>query len=44
MLKVRKREECEDLCRERIQLEKTLGVKEIDFERCVRICRAFTTR
>jgi hypothetical protein len=38
--KVRK-EECEELCRKRIQIEKILGVREIDYEKCLRICRAF---
>jgi hypothetical protein len=42
-LKIRRKEECEELCRKRIELEKTLGARETDYEKCIRICRAFTT-
>jgi len=34
---------CEELCRKRIEIEKTLGLKQIEFEKCVKICRAFAT-
>jgi len=43
MLRIRKRDECEELCKKRIDLEKTLGVKEIDYEKCIRICNAFAS-
>jgi hypothetical protein len=41
MLRIRKVGECEELCRKRIELEKTLGVREISYEKCINICRAF---
>jgi hypothetical protein len=41
VLRIRRREECEELCRKRIELEKTLGVREISYEKCVKICKAF---
>ena len=44
MLRVRKSSECEELCRKRIELEKTLGVREIDYGKCVKICRAHTVK
>jgi hypothetical protein len=40
MISVHKINECEELCKKRIELEKTLGVKTIDYEKCVKICRA----
>lgn len=43
MLRIRKVAECEELCRKRIELEKTLGVREIDYEKCIIICRAFAS-
>jgi hypothetical protein len=44
VLKPRRKEECEELCRKRVELEKTVGVKEIDYEKCMRICRAFALK
>jgi len=41
MVALRLRERCEELCRKRVELEKLLGVKEIDYEKCLRICKAF---
>jgi hypothetical protein len=43
-LKLRGKEECEELCRKRIAIEKILGVREIDYEKCVRICKAFALK
>ena len=43
-LKLRRKEECEELCRRRILIEKILGVKEIEYEKCVRFCRAFASK
>jgi len=34
---------CEELCKKRIEIEKTLWVKEIDYEKCIRICRGFSS-
>lgn len=42
-LSTRRRGECEELCRKRGELERLLGVKEVDFDKCVRICRAFAS-
>jgi hypothetical protein len=42
--KPRREEECEELCRKRIELEKILGVRETDYEKCIRICRAFSSK
>lgn len=42
-LSVRRRGECEELCRRRVELERLLGVKEVDFDKCVRVCRAFAS-
>jgi hypothetical protein len=42
VLRIRNRDECEELCRKRIELEKTLGIKPTDYEKCVKICKAFT--
>jgi hypothetical protein len=42
-MKIRRADECEELCRKRIELEKALGVKEIDHEKCIKICRAFAS-
>jgi hypothetical protein len=33
-------EDCERLCRHRIELEHTLEVSSIDLEKCVRICKS----
>jgi hypothetical protein len=44
MIRVRNPNECEDLCKKRVELEKTLGVKTIDYEKCVKICRAHAAR
>jgi hypothetical protein len=44
MLRIRKGSECEELCKKRIELEKTLGVRETDYEKCMRICRAFVLK
>jgi hypothetical protein len=43
-LRLRKKEECEELCRKRIAIEKVLGVREIDYEKCIGICRAFALK
>jgi hypothetical protein len=43
-MKLRRPHECEELCRNRIELEKTLGVKEIDYGKCVKICRAHSVK
>ena len=40
-LKLRRKEECEELCKKRIVIEKTLGVRETDYEKCLKICSAF---
>jgi len=37
-----RKSECEELCRKRVELEKLLGLRPADFERCVKICRAFS--
>jgi hypothetical protein len=42
-MKVRRPYECEELCRKRIELEKILGVRETDYEKCIRICKAFAS-
>jgi hypothetical protein len=42
-LRLRGKEECEELCRKRIAIEKTLVVREVDYEKCVRICKAFAS-
>jgi len=44
MISVHKPNECEELCRKRIELEKILGVKEVNYEKCVKICRAHTLK
>jgi hypothetical protein len=44
VLKLRRKEECEELCKKRIAIEKTLGVRETDYEKCMRICRAFVLK
>jgi hypothetical protein len=38
------RDKCPELCVKRIEIEKTLNGKAIDFEKCLRICRAFAER
>jgi hypothetical protein len=43
MLRIRKRDECEELCKKRIAIEKTLGARETDYEKCIRICKAFAS-
>jgi hypothetical protein len=43
-MKVRRPYECEELCKKRIAIEKALGTREIDYEKCVRICRAFASK
>jgi hypothetical protein len=43
MIRIRKRDECEELCKKRIDLEKTLGTRETDYEKCLKICRAFAS-
>jgi hypothetical protein len=43
MIRVHKPNECEELCRKRIEIEKTLGVRETDYEKCVRFCKAFAS-
>jgi hypothetical protein len=40
-MRVRSKTECEELCRKRIELEKIFGFKPIDYEKCVRLCKAF---
>ena len=35
------RKTCEELCRDRIEIEKALGLTPTDFEKCVKVCRAF---
>jgi hypothetical protein len=42
-LRARRKEECEELCRRRVELESLLGVKGTDFEKCLRICRVFAS-
>ncbi|MCC6056561.1 MAG: hypothetical protein LM583_07790 [Desulfurococcaceae archaeon] len=44
MLRIRKVGECKELCRKRIAIEKALGTREIDYEKCVRICKAFASK
>jgi hypothetical protein len=41
LLKIRRKEECEELCRKRLELEKTLKARETDYKKCIKICRAF---
>jgi hypothetical protein len=43
-LRLRRKEECEELCKKRIAIEKVLGAREIDYEKCVRICKAFALK
>jgi hypothetical protein len=40
-LRLRRKSECEALCRKRISLEAILGIKPIDYEKCLRFCLAF---
>jgi hypothetical protein len=40
LLSSRRKEECEELCRKRVYLEKILRGTETDYDRCVEICRA----
>jgi hypothetical protein len=40
-MKIRRKEECEELCKKRIAIEKILGAKETNYVKCVKICRAF---
>ena len=44
VLRPRRKEECEELCKKRIEIEKVLGVRETDYEKCMRICRAFALK
>jgi hypothetical protein len=44
MIRVHKTNECEELCKKRIELEKTLGVGETNYEKCVKICRAHAAK
>jgi hypothetical protein len=39
-LSIRRQHECEELCRKRIQIEKALDVTEIDYNKCIRMCRS----
>jgi hypothetical protein len=43
-MRVRRQSECEELCKKRIAIEKILGVGETDYEKCIRICRAFASK
>jgi hypothetical protein len=36
-----RKEKCEELCRKRIAIEKMLGVRETDYEKCIKICKAY---
>jgi hypothetical protein len=36
-----RKNKCEELCKKRIELEKLLGLKPVELEKCVKICRAF---
>jgi len=38
------RDKCHELCVKRVVIEKALNGRAIDFEKCLRICRAFATR
>jgi len=40
-LRTGRKSKCEELCRKRIELEKLLGLRPTDLDRCVMICRAF---
>jgi hypothetical protein len=40
MLRTKKRSECLELCMKRVELEKLLGLKPVELERCLRICTA----
>jgi hypothetical protein len=44
MIRVHKPNECEELCKKRIQIEKILVARETDYEKCIRICRAFALK
>jgi len=33
-------EDCEELCRRRVELEKALQIEGISYEKCVMMCRA----
>jgi hypothetical protein len=41
MLAVVTKDKCYEACMKRISIEKTLNIKEIDLEKCLRICKAF---
>jgi hypothetical protein len=38
------RDKCYELCVRRVEIEKTLNGRAIDFEKCLRICRAFAPK
>jgi hypothetical protein len=41
VLRAPRRDECRKLCEKRAWLEKTLACRDVDVEKCVRICTAF---
>jgi len=44
VLRAPKRDECRKLCEERAWLEKTVAGRDVDVEKCVRICMAFAVK
>jgi hypothetical protein len=43
-LSLASRDKCYELCVKRIEIERALNGKAIDFEKCLRICKAFAVR
>jgi len=40
MLKFRRAEECRELCEKRAYMEKMIADRDLDVEKCVKICRS----